>query len=101
MAFDKSITADTPIYAVFFVSSEFESSFERSHTDHTGNPQSGLQKLPVQVRITRGNADYKIDTIPAGIAGQVYVVLSRSCTDFSDENVIAGPAILEVSPLIE
>ncbi|KAL8742808.1 MAG: hypothetical protein Q9184_008193, partial [Pyrenodesmia sp. 2 TL-2023] len=71
------VTKDTPIYAVFF---------------------SGLLKLPVQVRITSGNSDYKIDKIPAGVAGQVYVVLSKSSTDFSDENVIAGPAIIEVYP---
>ncbi|KAL8731042.1 MAG: hypothetical protein Q9166_003693 [cf. Caloplaca sp. 2 TL-2023] len=70
------VTKDTPIYAVFF---------------------SGLKKLPVQVRITAGNAgDYKIDRIPAGAVGQVYVVLSKSNTDFSDENIIAGPQILEV-----
>ncbi|KAL8936487.1 MAG: hypothetical protein Q9216_004904 [Gyalolechia sp. 2 TL-2023] len=71
------VAKDTPIYAVFF---------------------SGLQKLPVQVRITAGNSDYKIDRLPAGISGQVYVVLSKSSTAFNDENVIAGPAILEVYP---
>ncbi|KAL8926995.1 MAG: hypothetical protein Q9208_002540 [Pyrenodesmia sp. 3 TL-2023] len=71
------VAKDTPIYAVFF---------------------SGLLKLPVQVRITAGNSDYKINKIPAGVAGQVYVVLSKSSTDFSDENVIAGPAIIEVYP---
>ncbi|KAI4241970.1 MAG: hypothetical protein LQ352_007339, partial [Teloschistes flavicans] len=71
------VTKDTPIYAVFF---------------------SGLQKLPVQVRITAGDSDYKIDRIPAGVAGQVYVVLSKSCTKFNDESIIAGPAILEVYP---
>lgn len=76
-AFDAKITADTPVYASFY---------------------SGLQKYPVKVRITRGNTDYKIDEIPAGIAGQVYVVLSLSETSTSDENIIAGPAILEVYP---
>lgn len=55
-------------------------------------------QLPVQVRITAGSKDYKIDTIPEAAMGQVYVVLSKSCTDFSDENLIAGPAILEVYP---
>lgn len=55
-------------------------------------------QLPVQVRITAGNSDYKIDRLPAGIAGQVYVVLSKSSTAFNDENIIAGPAILEVYP---
>ncbi|KAL8646030.1 MAG: hypothetical protein Q9210_006372 [Variospora velana] len=72
-----SVDKNTPIYAVFF---------------------SGLDKLPVQVRITAGNKDYKIDRLPAGIAGQVYVVLSKSSTAFNDENIIAGPAILEVYP---
>ncbi|KAL9116837.1 MAG: hypothetical protein Q9187_006632 [Circinaria calcarea] len=67
----------TPIYAVFF---------------------SGLMKLPVQVRITAGSKDYKIDTIPAGVSGQTYVLLSKNSTNFSDENIIAGPAILEVYP---
>ena len=71
------VKADTPIYAVFF---------------------SGLMKLPVQVRITAGSKDYKIDTIPMGAVGQVYVVLSKSSTKFNDENIIAGPAILEVYP---
>ncbi|KAL8682007.1 MAG: hypothetical protein Q9186_001883 [Xanthomendoza sp. 1 TL-2023] len=71
------VAKDTPIYAVFF---------------------SGLKKLPVQVRITQGNSDYKIDRIPAGVQGQAYVVLSKSSTDFSDEKIIAGPAIIEVYP---
>ncbi|KAL8794097.1 MAG: hypothetical protein Q9195_003282 [Heterodermia aff. obscurata] len=72
-----AVTSDTPIYAVFF---------------------SGLLKLPVKVRITAGDKDYKIDTIPLGAVGQVYVVLSKSATKFNDENIIAGPAILEVYP---
>ncbi|KAL8671333.1 MAG: hypothetical protein Q9168_004170 [Polycauliona sp. 1 TL-2023] len=73
---DFGVTKDTPIYAVFF---------------------SGLQKLPVQVRITAGNAgDYKIDRLPAGISGLVYVLLSTSKTDFKDENTISGVGILEV-----
>ena len=42
--------------------------------------------------------DYKVDTLPAGIAGQVYVMLSTSNTAFTDETFIAGPAILEVYP---
>ena len=69
------VKSHDPIYAVFF---------------------SGLSKLPVKVRITRGDKDYKIDAIPDGVSGQVYVVLSKSKTDFSDEHIIAGPAILEV-----
>lgn len=73
-AFDHSITDHSDIYAVFF---------------------SGLQKIPVKVSI-KGN-DYTV-VLPAGIAGQVYVVLSRSCTKFVDESYIAGPAIIEVYP---
>lgn len=72
---NSSITADTPVFAVFF---------------------SGLDKTFVPVRITRGSNDYKIDMIPEMAAGQVYVLLSKSGTDASDENVISGPAILEV-----
>ena len=75
--FNPKITKDTPVYAVFF---------------------SGLLKSPVQARITSTNKDYKIDQIPAGIQGQSYVVLSLNNTNFSDENIIAGPALLEVYP---
>ncbi|KAI4246373.1 MAG: hypothetical protein L6R40_002041 [Gallowayella cf. fulva] len=71
------VAKDTPIYAVFF---------------------SGLMKYPVQVRITQGDSDYKIDRIPAGVQGQAYVVLSKSDTNFSDEKIIAGPQIIEVYP---
>lgn len=46
--------------------------------------------------MTAGSSDYMVDMIPAGVSGQTYVVLSRSCTDFTDETIIAGPAILEV-----
>lgn len=54
-------------------------------------------KIPVKVSIVNGH-DYKVDKIPAGVQGQVYIVLSRSSTDFSDESIIAGPVILEVYP---
>ncbi|KAL2045308.1 hypothetical protein N7G274_002391 [Stereocaulon virgatum] len=72
-----NITKDTPVYAVFF---------------------SGLMKIPIQVRYVVGTMDYYVDRIPAGVAGQSYVLLSRSCDDFSDRNVVAGPAVLEVYP---
>jgi len=72
---DSSICDTTPIYAVFF---------------------SGLDKLAVQVKVTGNN--YKVEKLPAGIAGQVYVVLSKSATMVTDENIIAGPDILEVYP---
>ncbi|KAI9813669.1 MAG: hypothetical protein M1827_003740 [Pycnora praestabilis] len=70
-----AITASTPIYAVFF---------------------SGLMVTPVQVRITQTQQDYKIDTIPAMNFGQVYIVLSTAA-NATDETIIAGPALLEVS----
>ncbi|KAL8833140.1 MAG: hypothetical protein Q9170_004472 [Blastenia crenularia] len=57
-----------------------------------------IYALCVQVRITAGSSDYKIDKIPAGVAGQAYVVLSKSSTAFNDENIIAGPALIEVYP---
>lgn len=76
MQMDSTITSSTPVYAVFL---------------------SGLQRTFVPVRITQGNEDYKIDKIPAIDAGQVYVVLSKSATLADDENIIAGPAILQVS----
>lgn len=72
---DGSICDTTPIYAVFF---------------------SGLDKLAVPVKVTGNN--YKVETLPADIAGQVYVVLSKSATAVTDENIIAGPDILEVYP---
>lgn len=48
------------------------------------------------MRILDGNTDYRVDRIPVGVMGQSYVILSRSCDDFSDQYIIAGPAILEV-----
>ncbi|KAI9849859.1 MAG: hypothetical protein M1837_000073 [Sclerophora amabilis] len=59
---------------------------------------SGLEKYFVQTRRTGNDLKLVGDKIPAEVAGQVYVVLSKSCTDASDENVIAGPAIVEVYP---
>ncbi|KAF6234144.1 hypothetical protein HO173_007564 [Letharia columbiana] len=70
------VTQDTTVYAVFI---------------------SGLLKLPVPVRIANNDSDYVVDEIPVGVSGQVYVVLSDSCVDPSDENIVAGPAILEAS----
>ena len=89
-ALEKHLVAgkDTPIYAVLF---------------------SGLDTYYVRVRITRGDRDYKFDTIPAGDpaagvlppTGQVYIVLSTAdgeTTKVSDENTISGVGIIEVLP---
>lgn len=54
-------------------------------------------QLPVRTRIIIGSRDYKIDRIPAGVVGQTYVVLSKSDKDFSGVNIVAGPAVIEVS----
>lgn len=55
-----------------------------------------LIQIPVKVKIT--GKDYKVEKIPDGVSGQVYVLLSLSATKFTDEEFIAGPAILEVYP---
>jgi len=52
-------------------------------------------QLPVQVQLA-GDKDYRVSRIPAAVQGQSYVVLSTSSVQFSDRNIIAGPAILEV-----
>lgn len=36
-------------------------------------------------------------TIPQGVAGQSYVVLTKGNTQATDDNILAGPAIIEVS----
>ena len=56
-------------------------------------------QLPVPALITNNYSDYTVDEIPIGVSGQTYIVLSNSCVDFADENIIAGPAVLEVSSI--
>ncbi|KAL9136053.1 MAG: hypothetical protein Q9175_002740 [Cornicularia normoerica] len=56
-------------------------------------------QLPVLARIVNDHSDYMVDAIPTGVLGQAYVVLSKPCQDPSDENIVAGPAILEASCL--
>lgn len=58
-----------------------------------------ISQLPVLAQITNNYSDYMVDEIPIGVSGQAYVVLSNSCIDPSDENIIAGPAVLEASCL--
>jgi len=36
-------------------------------------------------------------TIPAGVHGQSYLVLTKSATIASDDTILAGPAIVEIS----
>lgn len=54
---------------------------------------SGLK--PAIVPVTVSGNDYTA-AIPAGVAGQVYVVLTTSQDKPTDDNILAGPAVLEV-----
>ncbi len=86
----KLITANQPVYAVFF---------------------SGLDTYYVPTYVTQGNSgDFKIKALPGANAstgqlaptGQVYVVLSTADgvnTKVSDENTISGVGIIEVNPV--
>ncbi|KAJ5261081.1 ferritin-like domain-containing protein [Penicillium angulare] len=50
---------------------------------------------PIWAIVTPSDAGYSV-TIPRGVAGQSYVVLTSSNDKVSDDNIIAGPAILEI-----
>ncbi|KAJ5155896.1 hypothetical protein N7492_008699 [Penicillium capsulatum] len=39
-------------------------------------------------------------TIPKGVAGQSYVVLTKGNTKATDDTIVAGPAIVEVGPMV-
>ncbi|KAL9111278.1 MAG: hypothetical protein Q9227_004357 [Pyrenula ochraceoflavens] len=72
--FDSAITDSTPVYAVFF---------------------NGLNKMPMMVEAV-GN-DYMVDHVPEGIMGATYIMLGTSDTMFTDEQFLAGPAVVEVT----
>ena len=94
-AFDKSITENTHIYAVFISGLNKVRLFPSVvHKQTLITPI----KIPVKVTIVNDGNDYKVDKVPAKIVGQSYIVLSRSETNFSDESIIAGPVIVEVYP---
>lgn len=76
-SFDSKINNQTPLYAVFF---------------------SGLVKTAVKLSVQNQNKDLKVDKIPAGVQGPTYILISRSDTKFTDEELIAGPAIIETYP---
>ena len=50
---------------------------------------------PVWAPVTPSDGGYSV-TIPNGVEGQSYVVLTSSNDKISDDNIVAGPAILEV-----
>ncbi|KAJ5818304.1 hypothetical protein N7474_003895 [Penicillium riverlandense] len=45
-----------------------------------------------------GNGQF-IVTIPGGVEGQSYIVLTNSMSGVSDDNIVAGPAIVEVESM--
>lgn len=55
---------------------------------------NGLATNPVKAYVAAGNMVSA--NIPAGIAGQVYVVLTKSLAAPSDDTILAGPTIIEV-----
>ncbi|KIH87048.1 hypothetical protein SPBR_05176 [Sporothrix brasiliensis 5110] len=50
---------------------------------------------PICVEITSVYAGFSV-TVPEGVEGQSYVVLTMSNTSVSDDNTLAGPAIIEI-----
>ena len=79
---DKSkgaITFNTPIYAAFF---------------------SGIAGPYVVQTHSIGGGNLQVDAIPAMAKGQVYVALTteKNATLVGDNNIVAGPAVIEVGP---
>lgn len=50
---------------------------------------------PVFTTVTQSGGGYSV-TVPSGVMGQSYVVLTSSNGTVSDDNIVAGPAVLEV-----
>ena len=51
---------------------------------------------PVFAKVEHGDSGYTL-TVPSDIAGQSYVVLTSSGSEVTDDTVLAGPGIVEVS----
>jgi hypothetical protein len=51
---------------------------------------------PVWAPVTSSGSGKYTVTIPKGIAGQSYVVLTKGNKQATDDNIVAGPAIIEV-----
>lgn len=51
---------------------------------------------PVFASVKHSDQSYTLE-VPAGVAGQSYVVLTSSQANVTDDTVLAGPAIVEVS----
>ena len=52
---------------------------------------------PVFVDVMAVNGGYEITVPKAGLAGQIYFVLTNCNTSANDDSIVAGPALLEVS----
>lgn len=50
---------------------------------------------PIFVPITQANGGFTT-TIPQGVSGQTYMIVTKSSSDVSDANVVAGPLVIEV-----
>ncbi|KAH8706044.1 ferritin-like domain-containing protein [Talaromyces proteolyticus] len=50
---------------------------------------------PVFTTVTPSGGGYSV-TIPSGVMGQSYIVLTSSNGTVSDENIVAGPSVIEV-----
>ncbi|KAL4931822.1 ferritin-like domain-containing protein [Aspergillus undulatus] len=53
---------------------------------------------PVWAKVMAGEKGHFTVTIPEGVAGQSYVVLTNGGNVANDDNIVAGPAIVEVGP---
>jgi hypothetical protein len=51
---------------------------------------------PVWAPVTSSGSGKYTVTIPKGVAGQSYVVLTKGNKQATDDNIVAGPAIIEV-----
>jgi hypothetical protein len=51
---------------------------------------------PVWAPLKSLNNSQFVVTIPGGVEGQSYIVLTSSMSGVSDDNIVAGPAIVEV-----
>lgn len=51
---------------------------------------------PIWAPVTAKDGMYTV-TVPKGIAGQSYVVLTKGNKQATDDNILAGPAIIEVN----
>lgn len=52
---------------------------------------------PVFTSVKKSNASSYSLTVPPGVSGQSYVVLTSSTSNVTDDTVVAGPAVVEVN----